>query len=405
MIDVEKIRQDFPILQRKIGEKQLVYLDSAATAQRPRQVIEAVKHFWEHSNANVARSLHTLAEESTEAYENARKKTAAFIGAGNDEVIFTRNTTEAANLVMRGYGEKFLHGTDTVTTTITEHHSNFVPWQWLAHKKSGKFEVINIGPDGLLDENEFDKIDKANLLAITMASNVLGTINDVKKICRLAREVNAITFVDAAQAVPGMPVDVREIGCDFLAFSGHKMMAPFGIGVLYGRKQLLEQMDPLLYGSEMIRKVSIEESEWNEIPQKFEAGTPTVDAAVGLSAALDYLNALGMQNVRKHEETLTAQAMDAIERAGARIVGPRDAKKRTGLVAFSIDGVHPHDVAMVLNAEGIAIRSGHHCAMPIHTQLQLPQGTSRASFYIYNSPEEIVALETALKKVRQIFSK
>ncbi|VVC01557.1 Cysteine desulfurase [uncultured archaeon] len=405
MINVEEIRKDFPILGRKIEGKPLVYLDSAASAQRPRQVIEAVKHFWENSNANVARSLHTLAEEATAEYETARKKTAAFIGANENEIIFTKNTTEAVNVVMRGYGEKFIGSRDTVTTSIMEHHSNFVPWQWLAKKKSAKFEVINVTAEGLLDESEFDKIDKSNLLAITMASNVLGTINDVRKLCKRAHETGALVFVDAAQAAPGMRVNVQELGCDFLAFSGHKMMAPFGIGVLYGRKKLLEEMDPFLYGSEMIRKVSIEESEWNELPHKFEAGTPAVDAAVGLAAAIDYINNIGVDNIRKHEMTLTKQAMEMLDGVGAKMLGPGKAEQRTGLVAFSLDGIHPHDVAVLLNAEGIAIRSGHHCAMPAHTCLGLPQGTNRASFYIYNSPEDIQALEDGIKKVKKIFSK
>lgn len=396
-------REDFPILTRNINDKPIVYLDSAATAQRPRQVIETVKSFWENSNANVARSLHRLSEEATGAYEETRKKIASFIGCSESEVIFTRNTTEAINTVMYGYGMHFCGSRDNITTTIMEHHSNFVPWQRLSDKKSSELLVIDIKDDGTLDEGDFEKIDCARIVAITMASNVLGTINDIKKVCRMAKETGAVTVVDGAQAAPHMKLDVKELGCDFLAFSGHKMLAPFGIGVLYGKKELLESMEPLLYGSEMVKKASTTGFVLNEVPAKFEAGTPTVDAAVGLSAAIDYINKIGIEKIRKHENELTAYAIERLQECGARIVGPLDAKKRVGLVSFSLDGVHPHDVSLLLDRDGIAIRSGHHCAMPLHLRLGLPQGTNRASFYIYNSQKDIEALAGSVKKIKEMF--
>ncbi|MEM3422603.1 MAG: SufS family cysteine desulfurase [Candidatus Bilamarchaeaceae archaeon] len=402
MIEALVNEEDFSIFKQKIDGKRLIYLDSAATTQRPKKVIDAVVEFWENKNANVARSLHKLAEEATEAYESARKKVASFIGCNEAEVVFTKNTTEGINIVARGY-EKMLGSRDNITTTIMEHHSNFVPWQWLSKRKNSEFLVIDIKEDGTLNEEEYDKIDRAKIVAVTMASNVLGTINDVKKICKRAHETGAIVVVDGAQAIPHLKIDVKELDCDFFAFSGHKMLAPFGIGALYGKKELLEQIEPFLYGSEMIRKVSIEQSSWNDIPYKFEAGTPPVDAAVGLSAAIDYINEIGIEKIRKHDIELTNAAIECIERCGAKIIGPLDSKKRTALVAFSIKGVHPHDVSVILDREGIAIRSGHHCAMPLHTRLGLPEGSNRASFYIYNSQKDIEALEEGLKKVKAIF--
>lgn len=403
MIDFEKIKKDFPILDKKIHGKRLVYLDSAASSQRPVQMMDAVKEFWANHNANVARSIHVLAEEATEAYENSRKNVADFIGADEKEVIFVRNTTEGVNLVLRGWGEKFVGKNEGVVTTIMEHHSNFVPWQWLARKKSAEFRVIDIDEKGKLKAEELEKIEGAKIVAVSMASNVLGTINDVRKICEIARNSGAVSVVDAAQSVPGMAINVKELGCDFLTFSGHKMLAPFGIGVLYGRKELLEQTDPFLYGSEMIRKVSAEESVWNEVPYKFEAGTPAVDAAVGLSAAVDYLKRIGMDNVRRHEVGLIKHTMESLaEINGITMFGPENPEERTGLVSFSMEGAHPYDVAALLDKEGIAIRSGHHCAMPVHVRLGVPEGTSRASFYIYNSKDDVDAFINAMKKIKQI---
>lgn len=391
MIDVEKIRSDFPIFEREIKGKKLVYLDSTATSQRPRQVTEAVKKFEETKNANVARSIHTLAEEATAEYEGAREKVAKFINAGEEkEIIFTRNTTESLNLIMRGWGEKFLKEGDKVVTTIMEHHSNFVPWQQLAKKSKADFEVIDIDEEGKLKEDELEKIKGAKLFAFSATSNVLGTVNDVKKLCKIARNEGAVSVVDGAQSVPGMPTDVQDLGCDFLAFSGHKMLAPFGIGVLYGRKEILEEMDPFLYGSEMIKKVDKGMVVWNSLPFKFEAGTPPVDEAVGLGAAIDYLSGIGMDNIRKHEEELAEKLLKTVgEMEHVKFYGPKSAGERTGLLAFEVKGIHPHDIAALLDEEGIAIRTGHHCAMPLHLRIGMPGGTNRAGGYIYNTVEEI----------------
>jgi len=404
MLDVERIRQDFPILGREIKGKKLVYLDSTATSQRPRQVLDAVRAFEENKNANVARSIHTLAEEATAEYEGAREKTAKFINAAkNEEIIFTRNTTESLNIVMGGWGGKFVKQGDKIVTTIMEHHSNFVPWQQLAKAKKAEFEVIDIDGDGKLKEDELDKIKGARIFAFSATSNVLGTINDSKKLCKIARDEGAVSVVDGAQSVPGMPTDVKSMGCDFLAFSGHKMLAPFGIGVLYGRKEILEDMDPFLYGSEMIKKVDKDTAVWNELPFKFEAGTPPVDEAVGLGAAIDYLSWIGMEDVRKHEEELAEALLKEIGgMEGVRFFGPKHAAERTGLLAFEAKGIHPHDVAMLLDEEGIAIRTGHHCAMPLHLRLGMPGGTNRAGTYIYNTIEEIGRLAEALGRIMKM---
>jgi len=407
MLDVDNIRKDFPIFERKINGKPLVYLDSTATSQRPKQVLDAMRIFSERKNANVARSIHTLAEEATAEYENARKKTARFINAREDrEVIFTKNTTESLNIVMRGWGEKFIRPGDKIVTTIMEHHSNFVPWQYLAKKNKARFEVIDVDDEGKLKESELDKIKGAKIFAVTATSNMLGTINDIRRLCKIAREEGAVSVVDGAQSVPGMPTDVRAIGCDFLAFSGHKMLGPFGIGVLYGRSEILEEMDPFLYGSEMIKKVDINNATWNELPYKFEAGTPPVEEAVGLGAAIDYLNRIGMESIRHHEEDL---AMHLLRRIGeieeTRILGPLNPKERTSVLSFEMKGMHPHDVALLLNEEGIAIRTGHHCAMPIHIRMGVPNGTNRAGLYIYNKKEDVDILAEALIRIRKMFKK
>lgn len=404
MYDVDKVREDFPLLKEKVHGKHLVYLDSAATSQKPKQVIDAIHHFYMRSNANVARGLHKLGEEATRQYEEVRFKTKDFINAKSEkEVLFTKNTTEAANMVMYGWGMKNIKEGDRIVTTILEHHSNFVPWQQLAKMKKAKFDVIDIDEEGKLKENEFDKINGAKFVAVSACSNVLGTITDAKKICKLARDAGAVSFVDGAQSVPSMKTDVRDMGCDFLAFSGHKMLAPFGTGALYGREEILESMDPFLYGSEMIRKVTVEESTWNDLPFKFEAGTPIVADTVGMGVAIDYLNKLGMDNVKRHKEEVTAYALKRLgELKGIRIIGPKHAHQRGGLVAFELEKVHPHDIAAILDDSGIAIRSGHHCAMPLHLRLNIP-ASSRASFHVYTKKEEIDALITALEKVKMIF--
>ncbi|MBU0532172.1 SufS family cysteine desulfurase [Candidatus Micrarchaeota archaeon] len=400
MFDVEKIRDDFPILKTN-----LIYLDSAATSQKPVQVIDAVDEFYKKHNSNVARGLYKLAEEATLQYEEVREKTRNFINANDTkEIIFTKNTTEGANVIMRGWGEKFLNKGDKIVTTILEHHSNFVPWQQLAKRVGAKFEVIDIDDTGLLDETDLEKkIRGAKFVAVSAASNVLGTLPNIQKICKLSHENGAICAVDGAQYTPSMKMNVKKLDCDFLSFSGHKMLAPFGAGVLYGKQELLEGMDPLLYGSEMIRSVSIEKSEWAELPYKFEAGTPTVDAIVGFGAAIDYLNKIGLEKIRTHEESLIAYMLKRFQEIkGLKIIGPRDVKKRGSLVAFTLEGVHPHDISAMLAEDNICIRSGHHCAMPLHTRLGIPAST-RASIYLYNKKEEIDQLVESLQRVKQIF--
>lgn len=409
MLDTETIRRDFPILKESVNGKQLVYLDSAATSQRPIQVIDSVADFYMHKNANVARGLHKLAEEATSAYEEVRGKVRSFINAKEpEEIIFTKNTTEGINTVMRGWGERNIRKNDKIVTTILEHHSNFVPWQQLARWKGAKFEAVGITDEGELDMADFEKKAKgAKIVALSAASNVIGTISEIKKIARMVRELaheDAIFLVDGAQSVPSMPTDVKSIDCDFLVFSGHKMLAPFGSGVLYGKRERLEKMDPFIYGSEMIRAVGMKSSEWSDLPYKFEPGTPDVAATIGLGAAIDYLGRIGMEDIRAHEEHLAGYA---IKRMGEidklTILGPHDAGKRVGLVSFTMDDIHPHDVAAILDEDGIAVRSGHHCAMPLHEHLGISAST-RASFYIYNTKSEIDALCESLRRVKKVFS-
>ncbi|MBD3210732.1 SufS family cysteine desulfurase [Candidatus Micrarchaeota archaeon] len=400
MLDAKKIRKDFPVFDTGI-----IYLDSAATSQKPRQVIEAVSNFYKTKNSNVARGLYRIAEEATMAYESVRKKAASFINAREaGEIIFTRNTTEGANLVMRGWGEKNMGKGGKVATTMLEHHTNFVPWQVLAKRKGAEFAVAEITDEGLLDEADLEqKIRGASLVAVSAASNVLGTMPDTKKICRIAHDNGALCFVDAAQYAPSIPVNVKEMGCDFLAFSGHKMLAPFGAGVLYGRHDILEDMDPLLYGSEMIREVHPDHSEWAEIPHKFEAGTPAVDAVVGLGAAMDYLSSAGLENIRNHEMELVKLMLERLsEIKGLEILGPEDPGRRGALVAFTVEGVHPHDISAMLSEDNVCVRSGHHCAMPLHTRLGVAAST-RASVYLYNTKEDIDALAESLHKVEKLF--
>ncbi len=397
MIDVDKIRKDFPIL-----ETDIVYLDSAATTQRPVQVIKAVDQFYRTTNSNVARGLYKIAEQATLDYEEVREKAKSFINASHSkEIIFTRTTTEGANAVMRGWGEKFLKKGDKIVTTIMEHHSNFVPWQQLAKRTGASFELIDITDEGELDLD--NKIKGAKFVAVSAASNVIGTMPDTKDICKIAHENDALCLVDGAQSVPSMPTDVKDMDCDFLVFSGHKMLAPFGAGVFYGKHELLESMDPFLYGSEMISVVTAKDSEWAGLPYKFEAGTPTVDAVIGLGAAIDYLNGIGLEKIRQHEKKLVSYMLKRLpEIKGLDILGPKDAEKRAGLVAFTLDGVHPHDVSAMLSDDNICVRSGHHCAMPLHKRLGI-EASTRASVYLYSKKEEIDALVESLGKVRKVF--
>ncbi|MCS7135150.1 MAG: cysteine desulfurase [Candidatus Aenigmarchaeota archaeon] len=397
---MKKYRKDFPILKRKINGKRLVYLDSAATSQKPIQVINAIANFYKTFNANIHRSIHTLGEEATKAYEEAREAVASFINAEHkEEVIFVRNTTEALNIAAFGL-RNIVKG--KLLLTEMEHHSNLLPWQQLAKLKHLELDFISFDKDGYLDEPE-EKLKGASVLAITQASNVLGTINPIKKITEKAKEYGTIVVVDGAQSVPHMPVDVQKLGIDMLAFSAHKMLGPTGIGVLYAKKELLEKMEPVMFGSEMIKEVSFTEATWNELPYKFEYGTPHIAGAVGFKAAIDYLQEVGMRNVRKHDERITTYALKRLKNI-VSIIGPKKAEDRSGLIAFTMGDIHPHDIATILNEEGIAIRSGHHCAMPLHRKLGI-QASARASFYLYTIKEDVDALVEGLKKVREVFER
>lgn len=406
MIDAAAIRKDFPVLDRKINGRRLVYLDSAASSQKPRAVIEAMGRFFERHNANVHRGIYVLSEEATELYEEARRKTARFINAPEPEtVIFTKNATEAINLVAYSWARHNLQPGDEIVTSPIEHHSNLVPWQLAARATGAKLRWFDVTDDGRLDLTNLDELinEKTRLVAVTQASNVLGTIVPVETIAAAARRHGAVVLVDGAQSTPHMAVDVQQLGCDFFAFSGHKMLGPTGIGVLYGRRELLEAMPPFLAGGDMISTVSLEGSEWNELPYKFEAGTPPIAEVVGLGAAVDYLTELGMDAVTAHEQKLLNYAVPRLEEIpGLTVYGPRDVHQRAGLITFNIDDVHPHDLATVLNDEAVAIRAGHHCAQPIMDWLGVP-ATARASFYVYNTEEDVDRLVAALRVAKEFF--
>ncbi len=404
-LDVEQVRADFPILTRKVRGKRLVYLDSAATSQKPKQVVQALVDYYSTYNSNVHRSVHTLGEEATAAYEAARERTARFVGASPKELVFVRGTTEATNLVRFAWGERFVEKGDLLVTTLMEHHSNIVPWQLLARSKGARLEYVGLTEEGTLDLAKLESLLKESpkLVAVTHCSNVLGTINDVEKVCSRAKSAGAATIVDGAQSVPHMPVDVARIGCDFYAFSGHKMLGPTGIGALVGRKELLEKMDPFQGGGEMIKEVFLDHSTWNEVPHKFEAGTVNIADAIGLGAAVDYLTGLGMSKVRDHEVKLMRYAMETLNALkGFRSYGPSDPSTRGGVLSFNLADIHPHDLATILDEEGIAIRSGHHCAQPLMRWLDVA-ATSRASFHVYNSYDDVDSLKAGLEKAGEIF--
>ena len=404
MYDVEKARRDFPILERRIGEKQLVYLDNAATSQKPRRVIEALTNYYERHNANIHRGAHLLAEEATAAYEEAREKVAAFLGVPDTTgLIFTRGTTESINLVAHAWGRKNLREGDEIVLTEAEHHSNLVPWQLAAQATGATLRFIPIREDGTLDMEKAERIigPQTKLVGCIHASNVLATINPVRELAELAHESDALMLVDGAQSAPHLPVDVVELGCDFFACSGHKMLGPTGVGALWGKPEILEEMDPFLGGGEMIREVHLDHSTWNDLPYKFEAGTMNIAQAIGLGAAVDYLEDLGVQNVREHEKKLGEYAYRRLsEMEDITLYGP--AENRTGLVSFSLPDVHPHDLSQLLNEEGVAIRSGHHCTQPLMRRLGTV-ATARASFYLYNTEEEVDALVGAIESAREFF--
>ncbi len=405
-IDPHTLRADFPILRTKVHGKPLIYLDSASTSQKPQVVIDAVDEFYREYNANVHRGIYEIGERSTAAYEKARAQIARFIGAPDaHEVIFTRNATEAINLVAYSWGRKAIGRGDVIVLTEMEHHANLVPWQLLVQEKDGDLEFIPITDDGVLRLDVFEVLLKLKpkLVAFTHVSNTLGTINPVEELTRMAHDAGALVLIDGAQAVPHVPVDVEAIGADFYAFSGHKMLAPLGSGALWARRELLESMPPFLAGGEMIREVHLRRSEWNDIPWKFEAGTPDVAAAIGLGAAADYLRGLGMDSVREHERELVGYALETLQREvpGIELYGP-PADQRGGVVPFNLPGIHPHDVAQVLDRFGIAVRAGHHCTMPLHERLDLA-ATARASFNVYSTREDIDALVAGLKEVQRVF--
>ena len=408
MLDVSKIREDFPVLSKKVyDDRPLVWLDSAATSQKPRQVIQALVDYYEGYNANVHRGVHALSMESTERYEAARQKVADFVNAESAEcLIWTRNTTEGINLVANTWGEDNIAAGDEIVVTAMEHHSNLVPWQQLARRKGGKVQILPLAEDHTLDMDAVDSIigQRTRLLAMSHASNAVGTINPVKELAAKARAVGAAVLVDGAQSVPHMPVDAQDMDCDFLAFSGHKMLGPTGIGGLYVKRDVLERMNPFLTGGEMVLAVSYEKASWNALPMRFEAGTPNIADAIALGAAVDYLQALGMDNVRKHEIDLTAYALNAFKELEEEldVYGPKDAHKRGGIVSFHHPDVHPHDLGTVLDRRGIAIRTGHHCAMPMVQSLGVA-ATARASMYLYNTEAEIDLLVDALKEALRYF--
>ncbi|HBI6718272.1 cysteine desulfurase [Listeria monocytogenes] len=406
MIDIQKIRANFPILAQEINEKPLAYLDNAATSQKPKQVIEALTHYYEFDNANVHRGVHTLAARATDAYEAARGKVAKFIHAREvAEIIFTRGTTSAINLVVDSYAEANIEAGDEIVISYLEHHSNLIPWQQLAKRKGAVLKYIELEEDGTISVEQAKKTigEKTKIVALAHVSNVLGTITPMKEIAAIAHQFGAVILVDGAQAVPHMEVDVVDLDADFYAFSGHKMMAPTGIGALYGKRELLDAMEPTEFGGEMIDFVELYDSTWKELPWKFEAGTPIIGGAIALGAAIDYLAEVGLANIHAHEQALASYAIEEMSKIeGITIYGPKDASKRCGLVTFNLEGAHPHDIATILDEDGIAIRAGHHCAQPLMKWLDV-SSTARASFYIYNTKEEIDALIDGLKLTKEYF--
>ncbi len=406
-INVLKIREDFPILKRDVNGKPLIYFDNAATSQKPSVVIESLRRYYSEYNANIHRGIHKLAEEATLAHEEAREKVAKFINANRtEEIVFTRNATEAINLIAYTWGRANIEPGDKIVLTIMEHHSNIVPWQRLAQEKNAQIEFIKIDSEGLLLQEDVKRMidDRTKLVCITHASNVLGTINPIKEITKAAHSHGALVLVDAAQSVPHMRVNAKDMDCDFMAFSGHKMLGPTGIGVLYGKSKHLESMPPFLGGGEMIREVHTTGATWKDIPYKYEAGTPNIAGAIGLGAAVDYLRKIGMDNVHEHEKEITGYALNKMSQVeGLVIFGPRDVNQRVGVVSFNLGDIHAHDLASIMDEDGIAIRSGHHCAQPLMEFLNIP-AASRASFYIYNTKEEVDVFINVLEKARKLFN-
>ena len=404
----EEIRKDFPILERRVRDnKPLVYLDNASTTQKPNQVIDAINDYYKNYNANIHRAVYALAEEATNAYEETREKVAKFLNIKNhEEIIFVRGTTEGINLVAYAWGRSHINEGDIIVTTEYEHHSNIVPWQLLVKERGAKLAYIDIDENGELKLDQLDEhlaTGKVKLVTFSLMSNVLGTISDAQTIISKCKEAGVLTLIDGAQAVPHMHVDIEKLGCDFFAFSGHKMLGPTGVGVLWVRKSVLETMNPFHGGGDMIREVHKFETTWNDLPYKFEAGTPNIADVIGFGAAIDYLSKLGMDKIREHEVELTKYALEKISAVkGITVYGTKDISKRGGVISFNFADVHPHDVAQIIDEEGIAVRSGHHCAQVLMEKLDVA-ATNRASFYIYNTKEDIDVLVKSLEKVARLF--
>jgi cysteine desulfurase / selenocysteine lyase len=405
-VELEGVRTDFPILAREVDGRPIAYLDSAATAQKPAAVIEAIDSYYRNSNANVHRSMHLLAEEAEELYEGGRRKVAALVGARPGEIVFVRNATEAINLVRFTWAREHVGAGDVVLITAMEHHSNVVPWQLLCEERGARLEYLEIDGQGRLDLSGFEqRLERGvKLVALAHVSNVLGTINPIAEVAERAHAAGAAVLVDGAQAVPQFPVDVTATGADFYAFTGHKMYGPTGIGMLWGRRELLDEMPPFLGGGSMIKAVEDDHSTWARVPAKFEAGTPAIAESAGLGAAADFMTGLGMDAVRAHERELTAYALERLSAIpGVSVFGPADATERGALVSFTVDGIHPHDLAELCNREAVAIRAGHHCAQPLMRRLGVP-ATARASFAVYNGPEDVDRLVDALENAKRVFA-
>jgi cysteine desulfurase / selenocysteine lyase len=406
MIDVHDIKPDFPILSRMINGQTLVYLDNAATTQKPKQVMAAEAAYYQSHNANIHRGIYTLAEEATAMYEASREKVRSFMHAKSvEEIIFVRNATEALNLISLSWGMANIRPGDEIVLTEMEHHANLLPWQRVARANKATLKFIPVDSQGQLQLEKLSTIitDKTKLVALAHVSNVLGTVNDLAVVIKRAHEVGAVVVVDAAQSVPHMAVDVQQLDADFVVFSGHKMLGPTGIGVLYGKADLLQRMEPFLVGGEMIREVSYESATWHDLPWKFEAGTPNIAGAIGLAAAIDYLNTIGMDEIYTHAQQLAQQAMQRLQTiGGVELYGPNDPSIRSGVVSFNLPGIHAHDVASILDESGVAVRAGHHCAQPLIKKMGLSAAV-RASFYIYNDEADVDALAHGLIKARQVF--
>jgi len=406
-LDIQKIRNDFPlILNRQVRGKPLIYFDNAATSQKPRCVIDSLVHYYEHSNANIHRGIHTLSQEATDQYEEVRKKIAKFVHASTpSSVVFTRNTTESINLVAYAWGRKNIQPGDEILLTEMEHHSNLVPWQILAQEKGAVLKFVHLNEDGTLNLDELQKNvnSRTKLISVTHVSNALGTINPIRRFAQMAHSVGALFLVDAAQSAPHIPIDMRVLGCDILVFSAHKMLGPTGVGVLVAHEEFLEEIAPFMSGGDMIREVWLDRSTWNDIPHKFEAGTPNIADVIAFGVALDYLQQIGMENIRLHEQELVEYAVkQLLNIKGLKIYGPEDHSLKSGVISFNLGSIHPHDLGTVLDEDGIAVRAGHHCCQPLMRRFGL-SGTTRASFYIYNMKEEIDKFVKSLDRAKMLF--